>query len=46
MKGNLFAALSNVRPSHLLDPKLREDLGLDVAESVADSRAEALEALG
>jgi len=46
VKGNLFAALSNVRPSHLLDPKLREELGLDAAESVADSRAEALEALG
>ena len=23
VKGNLFAALSNVRPSHLLDPDLR-----------------------
>lgn len=29
VKGNLFAALSNVRPSHLLDRRIREAVGLD-----------------
>src|SRR5678815_1860450 len=29
IKGNLFASLSNVRPSHLLGPKLREDGGVE-----------------
>ena len=29
IKGNLFAALSNVRPSHLLDPALREAMNVD-----------------
>ncbi len=29
VKGNLFAALSNVRASHLLDPKVREAMGVD-----------------
>lgn len=29
VKGSLFAALSNVRASHLLDPKLRERLAVD-----------------
>ena len=37
VRGNLFAALSNVRPSHLLDRELREQLGLgiDVAPRLA-----------
>jgi len=29
VKGNLMAALGNVRPSHLLDPELRRRCGLD-----------------
>jgi tRNA 2-thiocytidine biosynthesis protein TtcA len=29
IKGNLFAALSNIRASHLLDPKVREAMGVD-----------------
>jgi len=29
VKGNLFAALGNVRASHLLDPELRERMGVD-----------------
>lgn len=29
VRGNLFASLWNVRPSHLLDRKLREGMGLD-----------------
>ena len=29
VKGNMLAAIGNVRPSHLLDPKLREAFGLD-----------------
>ena len=29
VKGNMLAAIGNVRPSHLLDPKLRELYGLD-----------------
>jgi len=29
VKGNLFAALSNVRASHLLDPGVREAMGVD-----------------
>ena len=29
VKGNLFAALSNIRASHLLDPKVREAMGVD-----------------
>jgi tRNA 2-thiocytidine biosynthesis protein TtcA len=29
VKGNIMAAMSNVRPSHLLDPVLREMVGLD-----------------
>jgi tRNA 2-thiocytidine biosynthesis protein TtcA len=29
VRSNLFAALSNVRPTHLLDPKLRELYGLE-----------------
>lgn len=29
VKGNLFAALSNVRASHILDPKVREAMGVD-----------------
>lgn len=29
VKGNLLAAIGNVRPTHLLDPKLRELYGLD-----------------
>ncbi len=29
VKGNLFAALSNVRASHLLDPKVRAAMGVD-----------------
>lgn len=46
VKGNLFAALSNVRPTHLLDKKLREAMGLDEIESVASGRDETLDALG
>ncbi len=46
VKGNLFAALSNVRPSHLLDPKLREAMGLDELETLARGRDETLDALG
>ena len=30
VKGNLFAALSNVRPSHLLDTKLRKMAGVEL----------------
>ena len=29
VRGNMFAALRNVKPSHLLDPVLREAMGLD-----------------
>ena len=29
VRGNMFAALRNVKPSHLLDPSLREAMGLD-----------------
>ncbi len=29
MRGNVFAALSNVRPTHLLDGELRALYGLD-----------------
>jgi tRNA 2-thiocytidine biosynthesis protein TtcA len=29
VRGNMFAALRNVRPSHLLDPTLREAMGMD-----------------
>lgn len=29
IKGNLFAALSNVRPTHLLDPALRAAMGVE-----------------
>lgn len=46
VKGNLFAALGNVRPSHLLDAKLREAMGLDEVETLAMGRDETLEALG
>lgn len=38
VRGNLFASLSNVVPSHLLDPALREAMGLDpvTTEGLAD----------
>jgi tRNA 2-thiocytidine biosynthesis protein TtcA len=33
VKGNLFAALSNVRPTHLLDPIVRQVMGVDDARA-------------
>lgn len=43
--GNLFAALSNVRPTHLFDPELRSALGIDEAvESDADTDAKLVDA--
>lgn len=42
VKGNLFAALSNVRPTHLMDPVLRSVMGLDDARG----RDELLDAIG
>ncbi len=30
VRGNLFSALSNVRPTHLLDRKLHSLIGLDL----------------
>lgn len=40
VRGNMFAALRNVKPSHLLDPDLREAMGLDAVtgEDVSLSR--------
>lgn len=46
VKGNLFAALSNIRPSHLLDTRIRAAMGLDAQESLAIGRDETLDALG
>ena len=46
VKGNLMAALANVRPSHLLDPALREAVGLDPVTAVAVDREETLASLG
>ena len=37
VRGNLFAALCNVRPTHLLDAGLREALGLEHASGSEDS---------
>ncbi|TNE85675.1 MAG: tRNA 2-thiocytidine(32) synthetase TtcA [Deltaproteobacteria bacterium] len=42
VKGNLFAALSNVRPTHLLDPIVRQVMGVDDARG----RDESLDAIG
>ena len=42
IKGNLFAALSNVRPTHLLDPIVRQVMGVDDARG----RDEGLDAIG
>jgi len=33
VKGNLMAAIANVRPTHLFDPKLREAFGVDRMEA-------------
>jgi tRNA 2-thiocytidine biosynthesis protein TtcA len=43
VRGNLFAALSNVRPSHLLDMELRAQCGLETPTGQDESR-QALEA--
>ncbi|MEC7949203.1 MAG: tRNA 2-thiocytidine(32) synthetase TtcA [Myxococcota bacterium] len=45
--GNLFAAVQNVRPTHLMDPKLRAAMGVDIENcpSKADIE-EALAAIG
>lgn len=40
VSGNIFAALGNVRPTHLLDKKLHARLGLGVFSGVDDSIAE------
>ncbi|AKU91818.1 tRNA(Cytosine32)-2-thiocytidine synthetase [Vulgatibacter incomptus] len=37
VKGNMLAAIGNVRPTHLLDPKLRELYGVDRIESADES---------
>ena len=44
VKGNLMAALRNVRPSHLYDTALREAMGLDLVSAplLPEDRAEAL----
>ena len=42
IKGNLFAALSNVRPTHLLDPIVRQVMGVDEARG----RDEGVDAIG
>lgn len=42
IKGNLFAALSNVRPTHLLDPIVRQVMGVDDARG----RDEGVDAIG
>ena len=42
IKGNLFAALSNVRPTHLLDPIVRQVMGIDEARG----RDEGVDAIG
>jgi tRNA 2-thiocytidine biosynthesis protein TtcA len=39
VRSNLFAALSNVRPSHLLDPKLRELYGVEQLSGADESLA-------
>jgi tRNA 2-thiocytidine biosynthesis protein TtcA len=41
VRGNLFAALSNVRPTHLLDRDLLRGLGVDPGEGTALDAAEA-----
>jgi tRNA 2-thiocytidine biosynthesis protein TtcA len=45
VKGNLYAALGNVRPSHLLDARLREAVGLDPATTDLEPGEAAAEAL-
>jgi len=42
VRGNIFAALGNVRPSHLLDRKLHERLGMDIYKG-RDESIDALE---
>jgi len=37
VKGNMLAAIGNVRPTHLLDPKLRELYGVDRIEAADES---------
>ena len=37
VKGNMFAALRNVRPSHLLDSDLQDALGMDVLVGIDES---------
>lgn len=37
VKGNMLAAIGNVRPTHLLDPKLRELYGVDEIEASDES---------
>lgn len=45
--GNLFAAVQNVRPTHLLDPKLRTAMGVDIENGVPRGDVqEALAAIG
>lgn len=39
VKGNMFAALQNVKPSHLLDGALREAVGLDAVTGEDDTLA-------
>ncbi len=41
VRGNLFAALGNVRPSHLLDAKLQRALGINEAVDSVEGSAEA-----
>src|SRR5690606_19078986 len=45
VKGNMLAAIGNVRPTHLLDPKLRELYGVDRIEA-ADEALLALDGAG
>ncbi len=45
--GNLFAAVQNVRPTHLLDPSLRAAMGVDIENGVPTGSVEdALAAIG
>jgi tRNA 2-thiocytidine biosynthesis protein TtcA len=44
VKGNMLAAIGNVRPTHLLDPKVRAAFGLDAVRATDDFLADVTEA--
>ena len=46
IRGNMFAAMGNVKPSHLIDPALRELAGLDGITGEARGDDDSLLALG